>query len=72
MINAIQCNRSVTAWFCYKEKLLFLFVKGVLEKKQTSTGSQLCMEEKNQQTYSFNYNQKAVSGYLLQRFFLLT
>lgn len=48
MINAIQCNRSVTAWFCYKEKLLFLFVKGVLEKKQTSTGSQLCMEEKNQ------------------------
>lgn len=42
MINAIECNRSITVWFCYKDTLLFLFVKGMSEKKkQTSTGSQL-------------------------------
>lgn len=33
MINAIECNRSITVWFCYKDTLLFLFVKGMSEKK---------------------------------------
>lgn len=65
--NATKCNRSKTLWFCSREALLFPFFKCMFKKTKRLTLDHRCEQKKK--TPLFNYNQKAIYDYLLQKFF---